>query len=251
MLDLVNAMNLTVVEWSVSLLCGFLIGTAKAGLAGTGLMIVPIMAYVFGGKVSTGIVLPMLIVADIFAVKHYNRHAEWKYIIRVMPWALAGILVAMTVGNYVSDSIFKKIMAVTVLGGLVVMIWRDMKEDIKIPKNWLFPAVLGSAGGFATMIGNAAGPVLYIYLLAMRIPKYCFIGTAAWFFLLVNLFKVPLHIFIWKTITWETLSFNVFMIPAIIVGVFVGIQIVKFIPEKPYRILVIATTGISALFLIQ
>jgi hypothetical protein len=99
------------------------------------------------------------------------------------------------------------------------------------------------------MIGNATGPILSLYLLAMRIPKYVFIGTGAWFYLLVNLFKVPLHIFVWKTITIKTLVFDLLMVPAILAGVFIGIQIIKIIPEKPYRILVITTIVVSALLL--
>ncbi len=82
-------------QWFVLILCGVLIGMAKAGIAGTGLMIVPIMAYVFGGKVSTGLVLPMLIIADVFAVRFYHRHADWRHIVRLIPWAIAGILVGV------------------------------------------------------------------------------------------------------------------------------------------------------------
>ena len=110
--------------------------------------------------------------------------------------------------------------------------------------------LLGLAGGFATMIGNAAGPVMAMYLLAMRIPKFTYIGTGAWFFFLVNLFKVPLHVVFWKTITLKTVSFNLMMAPAIIFGVFLGIQIVKIIPEKLYRVLVIGTTIVSAFLLL-
>jgi uncharacterized protein len=99
------------------------------------------------------------------------------------------------------------------------------------------------------MIGNAAGPVLSLHLLSMRIPKLQFIGTAAWFFLLINLFKVPLHIFFWETITFKTITFNLMLAPAIIIGVFVGIKVVKIIPEKPYRFLVISSTAVSSLLL--
>jgi uncharacterized membrane protein YfcA len=90
--------DLSLAQWVVLIACGCLISMAKAGIAGTGLMIVPIMAYVFGGKPSTGLVLPMLIFADIFAVRYYHRHARWSHIVRLMPWAVAGILVGVLVG---------------------------------------------------------------------------------------------------------------------------------------------------------
>jgi uncharacterized membrane protein YfcA len=243
--------SLTQAQWLVLIGCGLLIGMAKAGIAGTGLMIVPIMAYVFGGKVSTGLVLPMLIIADIFAVRHYNRHAEWKHIIRLMPWAAAGILVGVFVGGIVSDLIFKKIMAALIFLGIAIMIWRDVRKTRSLPSGrWLAPAT-GTAGGFATMMGNAAGPIMSLYLLAMRLPKLNFIGTAAWFFFLVNVFKVPFHVFVWKTITVESAALDLAMTPAILGGVWLGIRIVKVIPENAYRVLVIVTTVASAALLIR
>ncbi len=117
MYDLIQSFGFTGSDWIISLTCGFLIGMAKAGVSGTGLMIVPIMAVVFGGKSSTGIVLPMLIIGDLFAVKYYNRHADWKYVLKVIPWAVIGVLIALTVGNIVSDEIFKSALSVSVLIG--------------------------------------------------------------------------------------------------------------------------------------
>lgn len=251
MLELINAFEFSAIDWAIAALCGLMIGMAKAGVTGAGIMIIPIMAMVFGGKASTGIVLPMLITADVFAVKYYNRNANWGYLIKLLPWAAAGILIAMFLGNAISDAMFKRILSISILAGVGLMIWQDVKKEVNIPDNKLIAAVLGLAGGFTTMIGNAAGPVLSLYLLSMRVPKLVFIGTAAWFFLLVNLFKVPLHIFIWKTITVQTLVFNLLMVPAIIGGVFLGIQIVKIIPERPYRILVIVTIAISSLLLLR
>ncbi|MCP4750493.1 MAG: sulfite exporter TauE/SafE family protein [Proteobacteria bacterium] len=249
-IQLFEWLNFSGTDWAISVLCGILIGTAKAGIAGTGLMIVPIMAYAFGGRVSTGIVLPMLIVADMFAVRHYHRHADWKVIGKIMPWALMGILMALVVGHQVSDGVFKRIMSVTVLCGIAFMIWQDIRKRVNTPDYWWFAGILGLAGGFATMIGNAAGPIMAMYLLAMRIPKYGFIGTSAWFFFLINLFKVPLHILFWKTISIKTLAFDLMIAPAIVAGVFLGIQIVRIIPDKLYRTLVIGTTVVSAFLLL-
>jgi uncharacterized membrane protein YfcA len=105
----------------------------------------------------------------------------------------------------------------------------------------------GLLGGFSTMIGNAAGPVLSVYLLSMKLPKNYFIGTGAWFFLIINLIKVPLHVFVWHTITVQSFSLNILMLPAIIVGAYLGIRLVKIIPDGPYRIFVIIITTLTAL----
>lgn len=100
------------------------------------------------------------------------------------------------------------------------------------------------------MIGNAAGPVMAVYLLATRIPKNNYMGTIAWFFLIVNLFKVPLHAVFWQTITWSTLTANLLVLPAIFVGIRVGLAAVSRIPEKLFRYLVIAMTMSMAIKLL-
>jgi uncharacterized protein len=109
---------------------------------------------------------------------------------------------------------------------------------------------MGILGGFATMIGNVAGPIFAIYLLAMHLPKNNFIGTGAWFFLITNLVKFPLHIFIWKTINLQTLLLDVTLFPGIAAGAFFGIWLIKKIPDKTYRFFVITITALSALLLL-
>ena len=241
---------MTSLQWGLLLLCGLLIGMSKTGLAGVGLMVVPILANAFGGRPSVGLLLPILIFADVFAVTWYNRHAEWKHILRLIPWALGGIAVATLVGRNLSDITFNRLLAALVIAGIVILLWRDLRGDrVKIPKSRWFAAGLGLTGGFATMIGNAAGPVMSLYLLSMRLPKNSFIGTGAWFFFIVNVSKVPLHIWSWKTITLDTFILDVLMIPAIAVGAFLGIWLVRLFPERIYRILIIVTTLLSAFLL--
>lgn len=231
-------------------LSGLLIGMSKTGLSGVGLMVVPLMANAFGGRPSVGLLLPMLIFADIFAVSWYNRHAEWKHVFRLIPWALAGILLATLVGKSISDITFNRLLAVMVLLGIGILLWRDLRKSaMRIPESPWFAASLGLLGGFATMIGNAAGPVMALYLLSMRLPKNMFIGTGAWFFFIVNLSKVPLHIWSWHTITWRSFQLDLLIIPAIAAGAFLGIWLVKLLPERIFRIIVIVTTLLSALFL--
>lgn len=237
--------------WFLFLLCGILIGMAKTGLSGAGLMIVPIMATIFGGKLSVGIVLPMLIFADIFAVNYYHRHANWQYILLALPWAILGVLIATIFGNNIDDSTFKTFIAIVILFGISLMILKDFFLKSKtISDKWWFAAVLGLIGGFTTMIGNAAGPVMSLYLLSMHLPKNIFIGTAAWFFLIINVIKVPFHIFVWETISVQTLMVDLVSIPAIFVGIILGIKLVKLFPENIFRYFIVFSTVLSAFFLL-
>jgi len=246
----IQSYELTSLQWVLLGISGLLIGMSKTGISGVGLMVVPLLANAFGGRPSVGLLLPILILADIFAVSWYNRHAQWKYILRLLPWAFVGIITATIVGKNISDQTFNKLLAILVLGGVAVLVWRDLRSDkLKIPQSRWFAGGMGLLGGFSTMIGNAAGPVMALYLLSMRLPKNIYIGTGAWFFFIVNLSKIPLHVWSWKTITVNSFLLDLLMIPAIAAGAFFGIWLVRLLPEKFYRILVIVTTLLSALLL--
>ena len=250
MVDFIGDFELSTFDWFLYLFCGILIGMSKTGLSGAGMMVVPIMAGIFGGRISVGILLPMLIMADAFAVMYYSRHANWRYIFLALPWALGGVVIGTITGEAINDEQFKIILAIIILVGIVLMLWQDFRsKNISIPDNWWFAAILGLAGGFTTMVGNAAGPIMSLYLLSMRLPKNIYIGTAAWFFFIINVIKVPFHIFAWRTITVETLKIDLLVFPSIVIGVIVGIRIVKLFPEKVYRYFIIISTVLSAVFL--
>ncbi len=242
--------QLTGLEWILAMICGILIGMSKTGLSGAGLFVVPVFANIFGGKPSTGLVLPMLIVADIFAVLYYNRHANWKYVLKLLPWAFGGILLAMFVGKAINDQQFRHLIAFIVIIGILLMVYQDISsKHSHVPDYPWFAALLGTSGGFSTMIGNAAGPIMSLYLLSMRLPKNIYIGTGAWFFFIINLSKVPLHIFVWKTITRQSLTFDLFMVVPIIAGAIGGFYLVKLIPDRAYRIFIILSTMASSIAL--
>lgn len=243
--------DFSILQWLLLACCAMLIGMSKVGVPGVSMFVVPTLAIIFGGKASTGILLPMLMLADLFGVGYYHRHAKWKYLVKLLPWAFLGIGIALWVGEVVNDEWFKNIIAILVFVCIGLMLWEDRRKGSNLfPDTWWFAAAMGILGGFATMIGNVAGPIFAIYLLAMHLPKNNFIGTTAWFFLIVNYFKFPLHILIWKTIDWNTLKLDLLMLPAIAVGAVLGIWLVKKIPNKPYRTFVIIITALSAFLLL-
>jgi uncharacterized membrane protein YfcA len=243
--------DFSLLQWILFAFCGMFVGMSKVGVPGISMLVVPTLAIIFGGKASTGVLLPMLMMADIFGVSYYHRHAEWKYLWKLLPWAFIGVGIALWVGEVVSDFWFKNIIAILVFLCIGLMLWKDRKKGTNLfPNTWWFAALMGVLGGFATMIGNVAGPIFAIYLLAMHLPKNSFIGTGAWFFLIINFAKFPLHLFIWKTISWNTLTFNLLMLPAIALGAFVGIVLVKRISDGLYRTAVIVVTALSAFLLL-
>ncbi len=251
MTHILASYSLSIIDWILIFTCAMLIGMSKTGVPGVSMIAVPVLAIIFGGKQSTGVLLPILIFADIFAVLYYHRHANWKHLLRALPWAFAGIFLALWIGNLVNDKQFKNIIAITVFVSLGLMIWRDyISKSEFTPDSWLFAAFMGIAGGFATMIGNVAGPVFAIYLLAMHLDKKSYIGTTAWFFFIVNLSKFPLQTFVWNNIHWKTLLIDCIAFPAIVLGALLGISIVKKIPEKAFKLFVIIATTLSAFLIL-
>ncbi len=230
-------------------MCAILIGMSKTGIPGVSMIVVPTMAMIFGGKASTGVLLPILITADIFAVTWYHRHAQWKPLLKALPWAFLGLLIALWVGKMVNDQQFKHIIAVSVLFSLVLMVWNDLshKKDI-LTGHPMFAAVFGILGGFATMIGNVAGPVFAIYLLALHLPKKNYIGTTAWFFAIINIAKLPLQYFVWNNITAKLLIIDFLAIPFIMLGAYIGIKVVYRIKDPAYHWSVVIITFISTIF---
>jgi len=249
MLDIFSY-SLSYQQFALLLFAAFLIGMAKTGVHGVGMLAVPIMALIFGGKVSSGLVLPMLIMADLFAVRYYHRHANWHFLFRLLPSAMLGVLLATVLGNYINDELFKQLMGIIVIASLAIMIWMEGANKDKIPDYMWFAIVMGILGGITTMIGNLAGTVMALYLLSMRLPKNEYIGTAAWFFLLVNVFKVPFHVWSWETISLNSFYLNIVSLPLIAVGAYVGIKVVARIRDTHYRWFIISMTAVAAVFML-
>ncbi len=243
--------TLTNIQWLAISIAALSIGMSKTGVQGIMLMIVPLMAMAFGAKESTGVILPMLCMADIIAVAYYKRIADWKIVAKLLPTAILGFFLAIGVDNMIPGGQFRQLMGWTLMLALAVMIWSEIfgKEN-RWMKKWWYAAIFGLLGGFTTMIGNAAGPVMSVYLLSMRKEKMEYIGINAWFFLVVNLLKVPLQAFVWDNITWDSLQLNLVMLPVIGIGSLIGIRIVKLLPEKIFRRFIQIVTILSVILMI-
>ncbi len=248
--DALESFDVGTAGWLLAILCAFLWGMSKSGIKGVATVAVPIMAFVFGSKASTGLIVPMLISADLLAVIYYRRHAKWVYLWRILPWTFLGIIIGVWIGDDMPEETFRDVMAILIFASLVMIFWWDRRTSHYVPDNWWFVGLMGIAAGFTTMIGNLAGAIVTIYLLTTRLPKNHFIGTGAWFFLFINVFKVPMHIFFWKTINTQTLLLNATLFPIIFIGFVVGVFLVGKMNERLYRRLVLIMTAIAALALL-
>ena len=237
-------------SYSIALFAAFILGASKSGLKGMGIVVVTLMAYAFSAKASTGILLPLLISADILAVTYYNRHAKWKYLLRFLPWMVLGVVVGAWVGKELPEEIFKRGMAVIILISVLIMFGWERFDKGNVPNSIWFAGSMGFTAGFCTMIGNLAGAFSNIFFLALRIPKNEFIGTAAWLYFIINIFKLPFHVFSWGTVDWNTLETDLYLFPAVLIGFLVGIRVVKHFKEKQYRNFILIMTAIGALVML-
>ena len=250
-MQIFHIFDLSMWQWVWVIISAFLVGFSKTGISAFMMPVIPVIASVFGGKESTGVILPLLLMGDVFALYYYNRHAKWSDIKRLLPWTLLGLLLGVIVGNYINDKQFKQVISISVLLCLITLVYTERKgENLKVPKNKWFYALAGILTGFTSMIGNAAGPIFSVYLLTMNFKKNDFMGTTAWFFFLINLSKVPLQILFWHNISSKTIFLAIGMVPAIAIGAFFGMLMIKKINEKSFRYIIIGMTAIAAIRLL-
>lgn len=238
------------ISFLIAAASGFFLGVAKSGVKGLAALIVSALAIVYGARDSTGILMPLLICGDIFAVLYYKRHVKWNYIKILIPWMIMGVLIGVVGGSYIDEKNFKFWMGIIILGSTLIMYYWESKKNKKIPSHWSFGGLMGILAGFTTMVGNLAGAFANIYFLTMRLPKNEFIGTAAWLFFIINLFKVPFHIWVWETINLNSIKTSLTLIPYLLAGLIAGVFIVKHIKNESYRKLILILTAIGGLLIL-
>ncbi|MEN9840518.1 MAG: hypothetical protein RL376_318, partial [Verrucomicrobiota bacterium] len=222
-------MNFDTSQWVLAGLAALVVGLSKTGVPGVSMLSVAIFANLLPTKQASGFVLPLLLCGDLVAVFSYRRHTEWKHLRRLFLWTGAGVVLGAVALGRIDDR-----QARVLVGGIVVALvglhlWRKRGAGGSAGAAganeaehgaWFAPTI-GVLAGFTTLVANAAGPLMAIYLLAMRLPKLAFIGTSAVFFLLLNLFKVPFMVGL-GLITPESVRVNLLLVPAVLAGALVG-----------------------------
>lgn len=235
------------------MLAGLLSGFGKTtGLNVLGIFTVTMISLVFPSKEAVGLLLPILLMGDLVAVTYYRRAVVWKYLFTLVPWILAGILLGYLVLLKIESPQLKYLLGFLVIGLNLFQVIRDFmgsRMDQNIPNSVWFSGSIGILAGFATMIGNVAGAVMSVYLLAKRLPKSEFVGTGAWFFLFVNVIKVPFYVHL-DMITVKSLSFDALALPAVLLGTFIGIKVLPRIPQQLFKWIILSLGTIGAIRLI-
>ena len=226
----------------------FLIGFSKTGIPGAGMPAITLMADAFRDetKLSVGAMVPLLILGDLIAVLFYRRHANWHRLLEVLPYIILGMLPGYFVLQHMQSETLRTLIGILILGLLGVhVVCQRLGWETVLDRTW-FTGLMGLVAGFGTVVGNAAGPAMSIYLLSKKLDKHEFIGTSAWLFFLVNSSKVPFQLMM-GVITPRTLRLDICVVPVLIAGVILGLIVHKRIPQKAFDRLVLLLTTAAAL----
>ncbi len=247
-----NIYHLTILKFIILFIAGILLGISKTGFPGPGIFAVVLVAMVIPARYSVGIVLSMLVVGDIFGLIYYHRHAVRQHLLKLIPWTICGIFIGYFFMNKVNNRQLSIFIGVLILFILCLRLLYERKlnnNGFKIKKKWWFSGFFGLLAGITTMMANAAGPITSLYFLSMDLPKIEFMGTGAWFYFLMNWFKVPFNVNL-GLINSHSLYLNLLLIPSILIGALLGITIMKKINQKIFNILVQIFAAIAAIKLI-
>jgi uncharacterized membrane protein YfcA len=241
--------------WVCAFLGAFMVGVSKAGITGLSILSIALFNLVFpSSKQASGLILPLLIFGDFVAVFAYRKHTQWHYLWRLFPWTALGVFLGYLTMGRISDHTAK-----VMIGGIILTLalmsfarryLPGQQDDTATKIHWTVAALMGMLAGFITLIANAAGPLMAIYFVAMRLPKMEYVGTAAVFFMMLNLFKVPFMVDL-GLITTASFGFNLALAPAVVIGVFGGRWLLMQVNQAAFEKLVLALSAIGgvALFL--
>lgn len=242
------------IRWICAVLGALMVGISKAGITGLSLLSVALFAHVFpSSKQASGLILPLLLFGDFVAVMSYRAHTQWHYLWKLLPWTAAGVVLGYFALGRISDGTARVMIGVIIFSLCILGYWRRYVTARTSPAephwHWAVGAALGVACGFITLVANAAGPLMAIYLVAMGLPKMQFVGTAAVFFMVLNLFKVPFMVAL-GLITAQSFKFNLMLAPAVLLGAFAGRWLLMRIDQELFEKLVLALSAIAGILLI-
>ncbi|HWB59038.1 MAG TPA: sulfite exporter TauE/SafE family protein [Chthoniobacteraceae bacterium] len=238
-------------QWLLAILAGVCVGLSKSGFTGISMLTVLFMARVFPAYESTGVVLPLLICGDVFAVAAYRRHAKWSHVLKMLPPAFMGIVAGYWLMPHIPRQVFGPVIGWIVLAMVAIQYARQFRPAAfeAAPQSPWFAWMMGAWAGVTTMMANAAGPVMSLYLLAVNLPKYEIVGTGAWFFLIVNIVKLPFSARL-GLINASSLSFNLALAPAVFAGIALGRVLIRHVPQKIFEQILLLSAAAASLRLV-
>ena len=228
-------------QLAILALSALLVGVNKSGIPGLGMLPVILLAVAFESNpgFATGVMLLMICAGDIFAVSYYRKNADWKIVLRLLPYTMLGLALGFATLRFLNRPEHLRIMIgwIILLLAAVHLIRIAFFKHAAVPSHWAFSAAVGLTAGFTTQVANAAGPVMALYLLSMKLPKDRYVGTCAWFFMIMNWTKLPIFCFEGRVLL-SVLRAALPVLPLILLGAVLGVLFVKRAPQKFFETIV-------------
>lgn len=234
--------------WTVLVVAALIIGISKTSVGGLGSVSVAMFAAVLPARESTAAILLLLIVGDLVAVRRYRAHADWKLLVGLLPWVLPGLALGALFLKVVDDGTLKVVIGAMLLVMLAVQLvtrWRQPAEPRSGGMSRVAAGGAGMAAGFTTMTANAAGPVMTLYLLAARVDKLRFVGTGAWYFLIINVTKVPFSASL-GLFTRTSVLRDLALVPVVLVGTWLGAKLLDVMRQRTFENVAIGASALAA-----
>src|SRR5690606_514898 len=243
-------------EFAALAFAALLVGFSKTAVSGANTVSLAIFAAVLPARASTGVLLPILIAGDVLAVLVYRRHAHWPTLWRLFPAVAAGVVAGTAFLMWADDGAVRTSIGAILLLMAAVTVWRRRRADagqepapVTTRAGRLKARSYGVLGGFTTMVANAGGPVMSLYLLSAGFRKLGFLGTSAFFFLIVNTSKLPFSAGL-GLIDADSLLLDAALVAFVVPGAFLGRWAVDRINQRLFERLVIAATVVGGLQLL-
>ena len=246
------APELAPIAWLMLGVAAVIVGFSKTALPGANTVSIAIFAAILPARQSTGALLVLLIVGDVFAVWAYRKHASWQTILRLAPAVVAGLALGAVFLAFADDGWVRRVIGAILLLVVAVTVWRRFFStggSAAAPGKFAGGIAYGSLSGFTTMVANAGGPVMSMYFLAAKFPVQAFLGTAAWFFAMINVAKLPFS-FGLGLIDASSLVLDLLLVPGVIVGAVLGRWIAVRIKQRVFEGAVLVVTVLAALYLV-
>ena len=224
-------------------------GFVKAGIPALGALISATVALMFPPKDALGITLLYLLMGDLVAVSLYWRQAHWQELKKMLPTILCGIGFGALILYFLDNQTLGPVIGLLILSLVCLEPFRPKITHWALAHPGKVRSASGILAGITTTIGNAAGPILSLYLLLLKVDKHGFTGTAAIFFFCVNTTKLPIYGALGIFQGYYLHSY-LLTVPLIFVGAYAGRKFLKWIPQKSFNQTILVFTGIAGLSLV-
>jgi uncharacterized membrane protein YfcA len=237
-------------DWTVLATAAALVGFAKTAIGGVGAIATALFATVLPARQSTGALLPLLIAGDVVAVTSYRRHADWPLLLRLFPSVAAGVVVGAVFVARVDDTAMRRTIGALLVFLVALTLVQRLRRAAIAVRGRAATLFFGLLAGFTTMVANAGGPVMSLYLLAAGASMMSFLGTGAWFFFVVNLFKLPFSVGL-GLIDRSSLGLDATLLPALLAGALLGRLVIRRLDQSVFETLILVFTAASAVNLLR